>query len=54
MTTETLMSVESLHRTFQVGAGMFRPKRILQAVNGVSLDNRRAEELGIVGESVCG
>ena len=54
MTTETLMSVEGLHRSFKVGAGMFRPKRILQAVNGVSLDIRRGEVLGIVGESGCG
>ena len=54
MTAETLMSVEGLHRSFKVGAGMFRPKRILQAVNGVSLDIRRGEVLGIVGESGCG
>lgn len=54
MTTDTLMSVQDLHRSFTVGAGMFRPKRVLQAVNGVSLDIRRGEVLGIVGESGCG
>ncbi|WP_398468302.1 ABC transporter ATP-binding protein [Tardiphaga sp.] len=54
MSTETLMSVQDLHRSFTVGAGMFKPKRILQAVNGVTLDIRRGEVLGIVGESGCG
>ena len=54
MTTETLISVRDLHRSFTVGTGMFRPKRKLQAVNGVSLDIRRGEVLGIVGESGCG
>lgn len=54
MTTETLIYVQDLHRSFSVGSGMFRPKRKLQAVNGVSLDIRRGEVLGIVGESGCG
>lgn len=54
MSTETLMSVQDLHRSFTVGAGIFKPKRVLQAVNGVTLDIRRGEVLGIVGESGCG
>ena len=49
-----LMSVQGLHRSFAVGAGMFKPKRTLHAVNGVSLDIQRGEVLGIVGESGCG
>lgn len=50
----TLMSLQGLHRAFPVGGGMFRPKRMLHAVNGVSLDIQRGEVLGIVGESGCG
>ena len=49
-----LMSLQGLHRSFTVGAGMFKPKRTLHAVNGVSLDIQRGEVLGIVGESGCG
>ncbi|MFT4266182.1 MAG: ATP-binding cassette domain-containing protein, partial [Xenophilus sp.] len=48
------MSVQGLHRAFPVSAGMFRPRRTLHAVNGVTLDIRRGEVLGIVGESGCG
>jgi peptide/nickel transport system ATP-binding protein len=48
------MSVQDLHRSFVLKGGMFRPSRTLKAVNGVSLDIRRGEVLGIVGESGCG
>ena len=49
-----LIEARGLTRSFQVGAGMFKPKRTLYAVNGVDLDVRKGEVLGIVGESGCG
>lgn len=41
-------------RTFMVSAGFMREKRPLHAVNGVSLQVKRGEVLGLVGESGCG
>jgi peptide/nickel transport system ATP-binding protein len=49
-----LIAVRGVTRSFTVGQGMFRPKRTLHAVNGVDLEVRRGEVLGIVGESGCG
>ncbi|MFI4927948.1 MAG: ABC transporter ATP-binding protein [Burkholderiales bacterium] len=49
-----LLRAEGLQRTFSVSAGMFRPSRLLHAVNGVDLAVERGSVLGIVGESGCG
>jgi peptide/nickel transport system ATP-binding protein len=49
-----LIQAQAVTRSFSVRAGMFRPKRTLQAVNGVDLAVPRGGVLGIVGESGCG
>lgn len=49
-----LLRARQVQRSFQVGAGMFRARRTLHAVNGVDLAVERGSVLGIVGESGCG
>ncbi len=49
-----LLEAQGLTRSFGVSQGMFKPRRTLHAVNGISLDIRKGEVLGIVGESGCG
>jgi peptide/nickel transport system ATP-binding protein len=50
----SLIRAEGLHRNFTVSAGMFRPRQLLHAVNGVDVSVERGGVLGIVGESGCG
>jgi peptide/nickel transport system ATP-binding protein len=52
--SDTLLEARDLTRSFSVSQGMFKGKRTLHAVNGVSLAIARGEVLGIVGESGCG
>ena len=49
-----LLELDDVSRRFVVSAGLFRGKRVLTAVNGVSLALRKGEVLGLVGESGCG
>ncbi|MBX6369960.1 MAG: ATP-binding cassette domain-containing protein [Rhodospirillales bacterium] len=49
-----LLELQDLRRDFSVGGGLFRKRRTLHAVSGVSLQVARGEVLGIVGESGCG
>ena len=49
-----LLEALGITRQFLVGSGLFTKKRVLHAVNGVSLAVEQGEVLAIVGESGCG
>jgi peptide/nickel transport system ATP-binding protein len=49
-----MLEARDVARMFRVNAGIFRPKRRLSAVEGVTLTVRRGEVVGLVGESGCG
>jgi peptide/nickel transport system ATP-binding protein len=54
-----LLEIENLHVQFQLPQGltellMRKPRRVVKAVNDVSLKLMRGETLGLVGESGCG
>jgi peptide/nickel transport system ATP-binding protein len=49
-----LLEVNDLKKHFQVGGGLFRPRALVYAVDGVSFTIRRGETLALVGESGCG
>ncbi|MBI1986501.1 MAG: ATP-binding cassette domain-containing protein [Rhodospirillales bacterium] len=49
-----IVETRDVHLTFGISAGIFRGKRPLRAVNGVSLAIEQGEVLGLVGESGCG
>jgi peptide/nickel transport system ATP-binding protein len=49
-----VLELRNIHRTFTVTRGLFKGKRDLHAVNGVSLRIQKGDVLGLVGESGCG
>jgi oligopeptide transport system ATP-binding protein len=51
---ETLIEVRDLKLHFPAKSTLFGPKRVVKAVDGVSLAIKRGETLGLVGESGCG
>jgi peptide/nickel transport system ATP-binding protein len=52
--TDPVLELRNVERQFLVGGSAFRAKRVLHAVNGVSLTVHKGEILGLVGESGCG
>ncbi|HSI88309.1 MAG TPA: oligopeptide/dipeptide ABC transporter ATP-binding protein [Pyrinomonadaceae bacterium] len=49
-----LISIQDLQVYYRLGGGLFKKERIVKAVDGVSLDIKKGETLGLVGESGCG
>ena len=49
-----ILSVRDLKTHFDVTKGLFAPKQIVKAVDGVSFDVMPNETFGLVGESGCG
>lgn len=49
-----LISLQDLKVHFKVGGGLFKETKHVKAVDGVSLDIKKGETLGLVGESGCG
>lgn len=54
MSAPVLLELRDVRRDYAVRQGLFRPARTLHALNGVSLQLRKGDVLGIVGESGCG
>ena len=54
MSTEALLKVKDLKTYFDVTKGLFSPKQIVKAVDGVSFEVKKNETFGLVGESGCG
>jgi oligopeptide transport system ATP-binding protein len=53
-TGESLISLQGLQVFYKSGGGLFSPVRHVRAVDGVTLDIKKGETLGLVGESGCG
>jgi oligopeptide transport system ATP-binding protein len=51
---EALISLENLQVHYKIGGGLFKKPKYVKAVDGVSLDIKKGETLGLVGESGCG
>jgi oligopeptide transport system ATP-binding protein len=51
---ENLISLQNLKVHYKIGGGLFTQAKSVRAVDGVSLDIRKGETLGLVGESGCG
>ena len=49
-----LISLENLQVHYRTGGGLFSASKLVKAVDGVSLDIKKGETLGLVGESGCG
>src|SRR5438309_4848010 len=54
ISNETIISIDNLFVHYKTGGGLFNPAKTVRAVDGVSLDIKKGETLGLVGESGCG
>ena len=54
MNKEPVLQVNQLTRYYDIKQGMFKPDKILRAVNGVSFSLVPGKTLAVVGESGCG
>lgn len=54
ITKENLIEMRDLKVHYRSGGGLFSASKIVKAVDGVSLDIKKGETLGLVGESGCG
>jgi len=51
---DNLISIQDLKVHYKTGGGLFKQTKHVKAVDGVSLDIKKGETLGLVGESGCG
>ncbi len=51
---DNLISIQGLKVYYPSGGGLFSAAKTVKAVDGVSLDIKKGETLGLVGESGCG
>jgi oligopeptide transport system ATP-binding protein len=51
---DSLITLDGLKVHYRSGGGLLRAAKLVKAVDGVSLDIKRGETLGLVGESGCG
>lgn len=49
-----LLSLQNLQVHYRLGGGLFSAVKTVKAVDGVSIDIKKGETLGLVGESGCG
>jgi len=54
MSEQPILKVTNLKTHFDVTKGIFSPKQIVKAVDGVSFEIKHNETFGLVGESGCG
>ena len=52
--TDNLIALKDLKVYYRLGGGLFSEPKFVKAVDGVTLDIKRGETLGLVGESGCG
>jgi dipeptide transport system ATP-binding protein len=50
----TMLEVRNIKRDYELPGGLFKPKKVIHAVKGVSFSLERGKTLAIVGESGCG
>jgi peptide/nickel transport system ATP-binding protein len=53
-TGEAILDIRNASKFFPIKTGWFRRAKLIRAVNDVTLDAKRGETLGLVGESGCG